>query len=145
MSRHIEVSSADDVIDLRDVTERIEALEAEWEDATGDTFADYTLSEDDLAVGLGAEAAREFALLRDLLTELCDSGGDHQWRGDWYPGSMVRDSYFTDYARELAEDIGAIDRNAAWPLRCIDWDEAADQLKVDYSTVDFDGVTYWYQ
>ena len=30
-----------------------------------------------------------------------------------------------------------------WPNTCIDWDQAAGELKMDYSAVDFDGVTYW--
>lgn len=47
------------------------------------------------------------------------------------------------HAQELADDIGAIDRNATWPCNCIDWDEAAEQLQQDYTEVDFDGVTYW--
>lgn len=145
MRRDIEVSSTDDLIDLRDVTTRVEALEREWEETTGDTFTDYTLSEDDLVVGLGEESARELTLLRGLLGELRGYGGDHQWRGDWYPGSLIRDSYFTEYAEQLAVDIGAVNTEAGWPVSCIDWDEAADQLKQDYSTVEFGGVTYWYR
>jgi hypothetical protein len=28
-------------------------------------------------------------------------------------------------------------------MSCIDWDQAARELQVDYFDVDFDGVTYW--
>jgi hypothetical protein len=63
---------------------------------------------------------------------------------DWPHGeTLIRDSHFEDYARELAEDIGAIKGDESWPLNCIDWEEAADQLKQDYFSVDFDGVNYW--
>jgi hypothetical protein len=48
-----------------------------------------------------------------------------------------------EYAEQLAEDIGAINKNATWPNDCIDWEKAADQLKQDYTEVDFDGVAYW--
>lgn len=48
-----------------------------------------------------------------------------------------------EYAETLAEDIGAIDRNAGWPLMHIDWEAAADALKMDYRQVDYDGVAYW--
>lgn len=66
------------------------------------------------------------------------------YAADWtYGETLIRDSYFKQYAEELADDIGAIDRNATWPLSCIDWDEAARQLQQDYTSVDFDGVTYW--
>lgn len=34
-----------------------------------------------------------------------------------------------DYAQELAEDIGAISRDAQWPLYCIDWERAWRELE----------------
>lgn len=55
---------------------------------------------------------------------------------------LVRDSYFVKYARQVAEDIGAINNDASWPNCCIDWDQAANELRIDYHSVDFDGVTY---
>jgi hypothetical protein len=63
---------------------------------------------------------------------------------DWtYGETLVRDSYFEEYAEETARDTGMISGTESWPLNCIDWEEAADQLKEDYFSVDFDGVTYW--
>lgn len=63
---------------------------------------------------------------------------------DWEHGeTLIRDSYFEDYARELAEDTGMIKGDESWPLNCIDWKEAAEQLQQDYTSVDFDGVDYW--
>jgi hypothetical protein len=44
---------------------------------------------------------------------------------------------------QLAEDIGAINGDATWPNNCIDWDQAAKELRMDYTAVDFDGITYW--
>lgn len=46
-------------------------------------------------------------------------------------------------AQELAEDIGAIDSDAVWPNNCIDWERVARELQMDYTAVDFSGVTYW--
>lgn len=57
--------------------------------------------------------------------------------------SLIRDSYFEEYAEQLADDIGAIDRNAKWPVNCIDWEKAARELQYDYTEVDFDGEAYW--
>src|SRR5689334_22116322 len=66
------------------------------------------------------------------------------YAADWKHGeTLIRDSYFKTYAQELADDIGAIDANASWPMSCIDWDQAARELQMDYTSVDFDGVTYW--
>ena len=73
--------------------------------------------------------------------EFADQGEEFT---DWGYGEVfIADAYFVDYARELAEDIGAIDPDASWPLGCIDWDKAADQLRADYSAIEVDGHTYW--
>lgn len=65
---------------------------------------------------------------------------------EWDSGiSFIRDDYFVEYAKELADDIGAIDRNATWPLNHINWELAAEDLKWDYSSVEFGGETYWYR
>jgi len=106
-----------DVIDVRDIIARYEELEES---------GDCELSE-----------------LRKLLAELKDTGGDEQWRGNWYSVTLIRDSYFKSYAQELAEDIGAIDRDSKWPHNCIDWEHAARELQYDYIGVDVAGVTYY--
>lgn len=64
---------------------------------------------------------------------------------NWYPVTLVRDSYFEDYAQELAEELDLVKRDVHWPYNCIDWEQAARELKQDYSSADFDGVTYWYR
>lgn len=117
-----EITKYDETIDSREIIERIDELAAAQEEGS-----DFT-----------EEDAAELALLRTLATE------GESASPDWpYGATLIRDSYFTDYARELAEDIGAIQSDAGWPAYCIDWDYAARELQVDYTTVDFDGVTYW--
>lgn len=81
--------------------------------------------------------------LEELLSELQGMRGDKQFDGDWFPSMLIRDSYFQDYAQELAEDCGMVNDNAAWPNNCIDWELAARELRHDYSSVEIDGVTYW--
>lgn len=56
--------------------------------------------------------------------------------------TMIPENDFEDYARELAEDIGAISGNEEWPCNCIDWERAARELAMDYSTVEYQGDTY---
>jgi len=119
-------SNSDDLIDVRDVIARFEELETQAE-----------------SEALDADDQTEFDSLKGFLDDLNGMGGDEQWRGDWYPVSLIRDSYFKEYAQELADDIGAIDASASWPCNCIDWDKAARELRMDYSSVEFDGVTYW--
>ena len=80
----------------------------------------------------------------DELKALEDLAEEAEGSPDWPHGeTLIRDSYFEDYARELAEDTGMLKGDESWPLNCIDWEEAADQLKQDYFSVDFDGVDYW--
>jgi len=118
-----------DVIDSRDVIARIEELESELEGLTSEADA------------LTANLVDEFAELQTL-TALADEASGYT--SDWqYGETLIRDSYFEDYAQELAEDIGAIDNNATWPNNCIDWERATRELQMDYTQVDFDGVAYW--
>lgn len=112
-----EINNAEDVIDSRDVMARIDELEADEERDEEDNAELVALT------GLAQQAE-----------------GSPDWT---YGETLIRDSYFEDYARQLAEDIGAIKSDESWPLSYIDWDAAADALKMDYFSVDFDGVTYW--
>jgi len=108
----------DDIIDSRDVIARIEELEESCEDL---------------------DDAAELKALRDLVDE---ASGSPDWE---YGETLIRDTYFKDYAQYLAEDIGAIATAAThgWPYTCIDWDKAARELQMDYTCVEFDGVDYW--
>lgn len=144
-----EISNSEDIIDVRNVIERVEELRSEIEDETellGDHPDEPSTPARQTRLDNIEELRAELAPLESLLEDLAGYGGDHQWEGQWYPVSLIRDSYFEDHARELAEDIGGSDiRNASWPFNCIDWQKAAEQLQQDYSSVEFGGVTYWYR
>jgi hypothetical protein len=139
-----DISNRENMLDSRDIIARIDdlrdELEAEHEAIGGpgsDTLFDTWLQEtaEDSAHTLQEAASELRALLR--LADECEG------YGDWAHGEgLIRESYFKDYAQEMAEDMGAIDRNAQWPLNFIDWDAAADALRQDYMEVDYDGVTY---
>ena len=128
-----ELDLSADTIDTRDIIARFEELEQlqsnHQADPTGGHFSD--------------EDALELASLTELLAELDGMGGDEQWRGDWYPVLLVCDNYFQTYAQELAIDIGAMRDDPQWPYNCIDWEEAAQELQSDYSSVEVNGFTYW--
>lgn len=126
MTRNTQISNQDDVIDSRSVIERIEELEAAKEACGDDAMEEW---QDEFEAELTALLA-----LQDE-AEGC---------ADWKHGeTLVRDSYFKEYAQELAEDCGMIPAGLSWPCTCIDWDQAARELRMDYSAVEFDGVTYW--
>lgn len=46
-----------------------------------------------------------------------------------YEGEFGSDE---DFARYIAEEIGAINNNIGWPHRCIDWQLASRELMFDY-------------
>lgn len=127
MRTRTEITPSDDIIDVRDVIARVEELE------------------DIDAADRDDDKAAEHARLSALLADLAGYGGDEHWREDWYPVTLVRDSHFRDYAEQLADDIGAINPDAGWPNNCIDWERAARELQQDYSSTEFEGVTYWYR
>jgi hypothetical protein len=130
-------SNADDIIDIRDIIDRVETLEELRQPGPVDLG-----DEEDNAADQDSLFA-ELAALETLMAALCGTGGDEQWRGDWDPVTLIRDSHFETYAQELAEDIGAIPSDAKWPCTCIDWEQAARELRMDYTSVEFDGITYW--
>jgi antirestriction protein len=63
--------------------------------------------------------------------------------GDWnYGETLIPEDDFVDYAMELADDIGVMDKHASWPFNHIDWEAAAKELEMDYTQVEFQGETY---
>ena len=113
------ITNHDDVIDSRDVTARIEYLT-------------------DLGTEADDDEQAELATLQALAAEGANCAAD--WP---YGEVLVRNSYFVEYAQQLAEDLGCINPDASWPNTCIDWEQAARELRYDYTPLDFDGVTYW--
>jgi antirestriction protein len=116
-----EITGSEDVLDSRDIIARIAYLENDRE-----------------AGILTDEEAVELAELKEAAEEA------EGYVSDWPHGeALVRDSYFARYAEELAEDLGAIDPNAGWPLYCIDWEQAARDLRMDYTEIAVRGSTYY--
>jgi uncharacterized protein (UPF0335 family) len=170
------ISNTNDVIDSRDIIERIEELEGERDSLQSDydealeafNEADKTLSEAEAQDERGevdtdtlqnakdeahdtmidtrealdawntSDEAKELAALQSVAEQA------EGYASDWRHGeTLIRDDYFEDYARQLAEDCGMVKEGAQWPNNCIDWEQAASELQTDYTSIDFDGVTYW--
>lgn len=47
-----------------------------------------------------------------------------------YQGEYKNDE---EFAQELAEELGSIQKEQQWPYTCIDWEYAAKELMYDYS------------
>lgn len=158
-----DVSSSSDTLDVRDIIERFEEMEAEREalaDAVKeaveylsepkedeDTEEEAKAAESEAEIALAEwddDNGEEFKALGGLLEELNGCGGDHQWKGDWYPISLIRDSYFVEAMQGLVQDIGDMPKDIPAYLE-IDWEKTADNLRADYSSAEYEGVTYWFR
>ena len=50
-------------------------------------------------------------MINRLLDEVRGYGGDEQWRGGWYPVTLIADEYFTEYAIDMLKDCGELPAN----------------------------------
>jgi len=154
MAQHDEpIDWSADTLDSRDIEGRVEYLEGEIaiDDETREELVERSAgyTSDDLE---NAELPTPYlddderAELIEELTKLKEfTAYSSGYSGDWRFGTtLIADDYFVDYAKEYAEDIGAIDEEARWPANHIDWDAAADDLRTDFTAVeDPDGNTWW--
>lgn len=151
MSR--DISNTADVIYSRDIIERLEELEndkgalEEAVDEAQEALAECDEDDD--------KEALEDAVMKaqdeleewddkdeyDTLKALCAEGEGYS---DWsYGATLINESYFTEYAEELASDVCDMKSANSWPFNHIDWEAAAEDLKQDYSTIDYDGETFY--
>jgi len=154
------IDNTQDIIDSRDVIARIEELEGELEalqEAVTEAEEELAEYEDDMKWSEEHKAAKE--ALKDAKRELEEwkeseeaeeleklkaLAGEGEGSPDWnYGETLIRDSYFTEYAEQLAQDTCDMGKAEDWPFRYIDWEAAAEELKQDYFSIDFDGVDYW--
>ena len=59
-----------------------------------------------------------------------------------YGTQVIREDYFVDEMKELMEDIGYIPRDIPSFIE-IDWEATAENLKMDYTSFEFQGNTYY--
>ena len=161
-----EISNTANVLDSRDIIDRIEYLESEREPLTDavdqaqealndldgndfDEVSTFEEAEQEAKDALKAAYAnvkdwdesdegQELAKLKAFAEEA--EGYAEDWR---YGATLIHEDYFEDYARDLAAEGDYDMKNEQWPYTCIDWTQAAEELKQDYTSVDFDGETYW--
>jgi transcriptional regulator with XRE-family HTH domain len=154
------ISNFDELIDSRDVINRIAELESNREDLvneikTAQSSLEAEESKDEPSAEELAEINGVLEAAKESLGEFdtSDEGeeledlkalqDEAEGYADWIHGAiLVHDDYFQEYAQNFAEDLG-MDRTQPWPYSCIDWEKAADELKQDFTSVDFDGETFW--
>lgn len=149
-----------DVLDSRDLQERIEELETELEELTlelddaeeeldtyngGDDEDLRELQEEE--VNHAKDAMKEWKDENqeelDALNALKDYCGDYGWISGI---AFIAEEAFEEYVQGLAADLYGNDvHNDNWPFCYIDWEKAADALRQDYSSIDYRGTTYLFR
>lgn len=112
--------------DNLNLNDRLEELEG-YEESENEK------DEDDTTVYLDEADKEELEALRALKEELGD---------DWDDTTLIPESEWREYAQTTAEDLGDI---PDFLSNYIDWDKFADNLTSDYSTVKYEGTTYYYR
>lgn len=117
----------------------VRELADEWEEATDELALEESdrMLDDDTREDL-RETDRKFR-------ELCDELGltpnnepsTLRWYADHVGGPIIRADTFEDYARDYAEEIGAI--SETWPSNHVNWARAADELRQDWYEFSWDG------
>ena len=136
-----------DTLDIRDLIKEYEELETELTNHFNNDIPLYgmiaktaqkIIEDNDLMDDL-----THYHRLEELLSALKDGGGDEQWKGDWYPVTLINETYFEESMDDLVKDCYEIDtlNLPAFITTTIDY----DMLKLDYSEVTYDGDTYYYR
>jgi hypothetical protein len=133
-------------LDTRDLKERQEELQIladavqEAEDALEECQDDEEREElqkalDDAMADFGDDEKEELEELDNLESEI----------PEWSDGNtLIPEDEFTDYVQEMISDIGDLPRNIPWYI-VIDWEATAENIKADYSTVEYQGETYLFR
>lgn len=132
MNTTTRINCYDDIIDSRDVIARIDELQSERDEycSDSDKYADDWATE-------YPEDAAELTSLESLAEEA------EGYAGDWqYGEALIHNSYFTEYIIDMLKDCGTLPSDIPWYIE-IDEEKTADNCKADYTSVDFDGETYW--
>lgn len=159
-TNRIENFVGSDIIDVRDIIARVEELREELQDLiaagteaetnqAGDSTEEHTddhyeavdTAKKELA-DWKEENSEELETLESLLSDLCDNGCDEQWEGNWYPVTLIKESYFDESMDEMVADCYDMPKNLPWFMTVtLDY----DALKQDYTECEFEGDTYYYR
>ena len=108
----------------------------QYEDIT-DTFEDIRLDEEEIESWRDNWHTELESI--EAINELENSVGS-EWK---YGVTLIDEDDFEDYCQEFVEDCGYISKDTPQLIKNnIDWSGIADDMKQDYTEVDFRGDTY---
>lgn len=133
-------------LDTRDLAEKREELKQQILDSFLETFPQYedmTSSYEDIRLGMEeeieewendwSEEIEEIEEINDIEDQI---GSEFQ-----YGCTLVAEQDFEDYAQELCKDYDYIAKDFPSWIE-IDWKATADNIAMDYITVEYKGTTY---
>jgi hypothetical protein len=120
------------VVDSRDVNDYLETLENNLIELREQD--DENEDEESEEVG---ELQEQVNSLRNFIEEC------QEYNCDWdYGAQLIPIDRFTEYTEELVKDIGDLPSNIPNYI-VIDWGETAENLKEDYTEVEYNGEAYY--
>lgn len=134
-------------MDSRDLIERSEELKQQVLDSFNETFPQYETDsfEDILFEEEEIQSWKEDWL--DEIEEIADIERleDEVSSSEWLHGIyFIEEDEFVDYTKDFLEDCGYIPRDFPSWIE-IDWEATTNNVKQDYSEVEYRGVTYLYR
>ena len=133
--------TGDDTIDSRELAELLTEMATDRADLV-DAVDDADSPE------VEATAKRELVEWDDehgeaykALEEFCNEA--EKYCDDWHHGvQLILEEHWTEYAEQLTHDLGALSRDMpTWVV--IDWEATGENLKADYTAIEWGAYTYW--
>ena len=134
--------NGDDTLDSRELAELLTEMASDRADLV-DAAEEWeqTDEEQEAAKRALADWDDEHGEQYKALEEFCNEA--EQYCSDWHHGAtLILDEHWADYAQQLVEDVGDIPRNMPTYV-VVDWEATADNLKADYTAVEWGAYTYW--
>lgn len=130
-------------IDSRDLIDHLEECKDELVDAYNDEH-DTELEYDDIEWDDwdSKDWYKELEYIEALIefVEDCDFKSSELQHGE----TIIHETYFTEYCEDFVKDVGYLPNDLPWWIESnIDWDGVADEMKQDYSEVNWGNEIYF--
>jgi len=133
---------------IMDISDELEEMEEELESFKLNNLEDKFIKESigikTLELEKAKEELEEFKQSNEFeeLEELKELESEIP---QWIDGNqLINEDHFIDYCKDLIKDIGDLPKNIPSYI-VIDWESTAENLKVDYSEIDYQGETWFYR
>lgn len=147
--RESEVESLQEAVDS--IKEEIEEAKQDVENADSEENEDARLKSQEALDALEEKLDEANEALEDY--EFDDQGEldsleaineeGEGYASDWRHGeTLINESYWKEYVQELLVDLGELPKDLPSYIE-IDWEKTADNLAADYTTVEWNGVSFY--